>query len=412
VQSEVVLELMTGCPGNRTVEPMLLDRGVADPGHREAMPRRWLPDAVLALVVGAAQVAATSAMAAHRSLSVSASGYALLGAGAAVLVARRRFPVLVLAATYVTTFAYRATDNPSGAVWLSVIVAFGTAIYLRSRVAAIAFLVAGYVGFLWGPWVAGRRQNTPSATFALGLGVGLLLLLAGAEGIRLRRQRAAAVAHGRAQEAMRRAGEQRLRIARDLHDVVAHSIAVISVQSNTALHLMDRQPDQARRALSTINAVSRQALAELRHAVGVLRQADEDAPRAPAPTLARLKDLVARATEAGLTVQVHEHGDRLELPTEVDVAAYRIVQEALTNTARHSGCSAAVVRIGYEPQRLRVQVDDDGRGTPSTPSIGGGAGIVGMTERVEALGGELHAGPRTDGGFRVSAVLPAHRSEG
>ena len=139
-----------------------------------------------------------------------------------------------------------------------------------------------------------------------------------------------------------------MRIARDLHDVVAHNISVINVQANTALHLMDRQPDRARSALTTINEVSGQALVELRSVLGVLRAVDEGAPRAPAPGLARLGDLADTAAAAGLAVRVEEDGQRVPLPADVDLAAYRIVQEALTNSARHSGGMNAI-----DPHRLR-----------------------------------------------------------
>ena len=386
---------------------MLLDHVPADAGRRAARPR-WLLDAAIALLVGAAQIGATSAAAAHRSLAITPAGYLLLAAGAAALLARRRFPVTVLGATYVTTFAYLATGNPSGGIWLSVIVAFGTAIYLRRRIAAVSFLVAGYVGFLWGPSIVHTREHRgPSATFALGLGIGLLAMLAMSEGIRLRRQRAVAVRHGREQEMLRRSSEERLRIARELHDVVAHSIAVINVQANTALHLVDRQPDRARMALSAINDVSKQALAELRSMLGLLRQVEEDAPLAPAPSLSRLTDLVAAMGASGLVVQVEQRGDLAGLPVEVDVAAYRIVQEALTNTARHSGTHDARVMIVRAESELRVVVDDGGAAAPGTGRPGNG--ILGMTERAETLGGELAAGPRPDGGFRVRAVLPLRR---
>jgi signal transduction histidine kinase len=363
---------------------------------------RWLTEAAIAAAVGAVQVAGTSALAAHRSLSVSPFGYAMLATGAAALVARRRYPVAVLAATYTTTFGYRVTGNPGGAIWLAVIVAFGTSIYLRRRTAAIAFLVAGYIGELWGPSIVhGNFHHAPSATFVLGLGAGLCVMLAGSEWIRLRRQRAAAVAHSREQEVLRRASDERLRIARDLHDVIAHTIAVINVQANTALHLMDRQPERARLALSAINDVSKQTLTELRSVLGVLRSDEPNAPRAPAPSLSRLADLV---TASGLRVRIVQLGERRTLPVEVDLAAYRIVQEALTNIARHSGQHTATVRIDYSARELEVVVDDDG---DRPPRIGGsGNGILGMRERVHALGGELAAGPRPGGGFRVQAVLP------
>jgi signal transduction histidine kinase len=373
--------------------------------------RRWTVDALVALAVGVAQVGGAYAVAVHRSATISPGGFALLAAGAVVLVARRRYPVAVLAATYVTTLWYASTSNPGGPIWDALIVAFGTAIYCRKRLAAITSLIACYAGFLWGPVVFGDHR-APTAVFALALAAGLAALLGGSEAIRLVRQRSAALAHSRTAQALRRESEERLRMARDLHDVVAHNIAVINVQANTALHLMDRQPERARDALTIINAVSKQALVELRSVLGVLRQVDDAAPRVPSPTIGRLDELIASAGAAGLTVQV-ERGSTavpapVPLPANVDLAAYRIVQEALTNASRHSGGSAAVVRIAFSADSLLVQVDDDGTGRAARCGNGPGNGIGGMAERVRALGGELEAGQQPDGGFRVRARLPLH----
>jgi signal transduction histidine kinase len=181
---------------------------------------------------------------------------------------------------------------------------------------------------------------------------------------------------------------------------------------------MDRQPERARSALVTINDVSKQALVELRSVLGVLRDVDghDDAPRAPAPGLARLGDLVETAAAAGLTVRVQEDGQRAPLPADVDLTAYRLIQEALTNSARHSGGTTATVRLGFGDGGLRVEVDDDGTsrgaGQPPVRTNGSGNGIAGMTERVAALGGALEAGPRPEGGFAVRAWLPARGRPG
>jgi signal transduction histidine kinase len=251
---------------------------------------------------------------------------------------------------------------------------------------------------------------------ALGLAAGLTLMLAVAELIRIRSQRAAALARSREEELRRLASEERIRMARDLHDVVAHNISVINVQANTALHLMDRQPERARSALTTINDVSKQALVELRSVLGVLRDVDADgaagwAPRAPAPGLSLMGDLVDHAAAAGLAVRVEAEGEPVPLPADVDLAAYRIVQEALTNSARHSRGANATVRLGYDGAGLRLEVSDDGRSRPPPDRAqaglaGSGHGIAGMTERAAALGGTLEAGPRPGGGFRVRAWLP------
>jgi signal transduction histidine kinase len=373
---------------------------------RNPRTRVWVVDAAVAVVVGAAQIGGTVASSSHHgSHAIGAGGFVLLSSSAAALVARRRFPVATLTVTFLTTLWYLMTPNPTGAIWAALIVAFGTAIYLRKRAAAIGSLVAGYVAFDWGPPLVGAHP-APSAAGALRLAVLLLAMLAVAEWIRLRNQRAAAVARGYAEEARRRAGEERLRIARDLHDVVAHNISVINVQANTALHLMDRQPDRARSALTTINDVSKQALVELRSILGVLRDVDEDAPLAPSAGLDHLNGLVSHANAAGLTVRLEECGEKMPLPTSVDLAAHRIIQEALTNTVRHSGATAAVLRIAYGKGGVSVEVDDDGRPGKLVRMNGTGNGIVGMTERAHALGGRLEAGPRTGGGFRVKVWLP------
>ena len=286
--------------------------------------------------------------------------------------------------------------------WFVLIAAFVNAVVYRKRAAAIASLVAGYLVSVWPPWLIGARGHT-SAVFALGLLAGLITLLSVAELIRVRNQRAVAVRHRQDEEARRRASEERLAIARDLHDVVAHNISVINVQANTALHLMDRQPERAREALTAIHEVSRQALGELRSVLGVLRADGADAPLMPSPGLDRLGELAAHARTAGIAVRVVEQGEPRPVPAGVDTAAYRIVQEALTNAVRHSGGRAATIRLCYDPDALTIEVDDDGReALPSRP----GNGVAGMTERARALGGTLDAGPRSGGGFRVLARLP------
>lgn len=380
--------------------------GQYERGRLTVAGKRYAVDAPVAAAVAAAQAGLTYAVAAHQGRSISAGDFALLVAGGVALIWRRRFPVWVLVATYVTTLWYAAGSSPNGPIWDAVIVAFGTAIYFHRRKAAITTLIAGYVGFLWGPTIAGT-QKAPSATFALALGLGLLVMLAAAEGIRLKHERSEAQVRGREEEALRRAGEERIRIARELHDVVAHNISVINVQSNTALHLMGRQPEIAREALSTIHEVSRQALVELRSILGVLRSVDDEAPRGPAPGLGRLEDLVGMAKSAGVNVRVEEHHLQTGLPAPVDLAAYRIVQEALTNVARHAAGATAVVRVACQDDHLLVEVDDDGGSpAPGLNTSGAGSGILGMAERAQALGGTLEAGPRPGRGFHVCARLP------
>jgi signal transduction histidine kinase len=376
-------------------------------------------DAVIAAVVIALQLLGThAALHWHQAPAPGLAAYLVLAAGGLSLVVRRRYPVTVLAITLAS--ALIAARLNASVVWFALIVAFFTAVLARKRAAAIASLVIGYLGSLWPPWRIGERGQNSVAS-ALGLAAGLIFLLLVAELIRNRSERAADSQRRRDEELRRRASEERMRMARDLHDVVAHNIAVINVQANTALHLMDRQPERARTALSTINDVSKQALVELRSVLGVLRDvdagdgagdgsgyADGRAPRAPAPSLARLGDLVDHAAAAGLTVRIVEDGAPAGLAADVDLSAYRIIQEALTNTARHSSGTRATVHLSYRGHGLEVAVNDDGPARPGTPGAaeGSGNGIVGMTERATALGGTLQAGPRPGGGFQVRAWLP------
>ncbi|MFE3288253.1 sensor histidine kinase, partial [Streptomyces sp. NPDC059233] len=202
----------------------------------------------------------------------------------------------------------------------------------------------------------------------------------------------------------RRVGEERLRIARELHDVLAHSISVINVQAGVGLALLDTDPEQARTALTTIKAASKEALGEVRQVLDTLR-APGDAPRTPAPGLGRLPELVEQAAAAGLGVDVTVEGPPQPLAPGMDLAAFRIVQEALTNVVRHSGSRTARVRVGWRPGVLELRVDDDGPPT-GDPAGGSGNGLIGMRERASALGGAIEAGPRPDGGFGVVARLP------
>jgi signal transduction histidine kinase len=360
--------------------------------------RRWVVDTVIAGAVTAVEAAATCRGAwshGHGHVQVGALWYVPVVIGGVSLIFRRRFPAAVLAVVLATTLWAEALG--AWAAWLTLIVAFFTAVLERRRAAAIGSLVVGYGVSMW----ASRAHLT--AAFALGLLAWLLILLAAAELIRTRRQRAAEITSRRQEEEKRRASEQRLAIARDLHDVVAHNISVINVQANTALHLMDRQPERAREALTAIHDVSKQALTELRSVLGVLRtDGGERAPLAPSPGLDRLRDLATGT--AGLSVRLETAGDPRPLPAGVDLAAYRIVQEALTNTIRHSGGRTATVRLRYDEDAVTISIEDDG--TAVHPPRRGN-GMAGMTERAHALGGTLEAGPRPGGGFQVLARLPA-----
>jgi signal transduction histidine kinase len=212
------------------------------------------------------------------------------------------------------------------------------------------------------------------------------------------------------QETLRRVAEERLRIAREVHDVVGHGLATITLRAGVADRLADRDPAEVRAALRAIRQVSKDSLAELGALLGVLRGDGEEAPgeRAPTPDLRALPRLVDGLRDAGMDVALEVDVDEAPaVPEVVAAAGYRIVQEALTNVARHAGPATATVRVVYGEDDVTVQVDDDGGGRPGAPQQpASGNGIAGMAERVAALGGELDAGPRPEGGFRVRARFP------
>jgi signal transduction histidine kinase len=223
-------------------------------------------------------------------------------------------------------------------------------------------------------------------------------------------ERTAELERARTELARRAVVEERLRLARELHDVVAHAMSVIAVQSGVGAHVADSRPEEVGKALAAIEATSRSALTELRRLLGVLRQ-DSEPPGslAPVPGLADLEVLLAEVAKAGLAVSLRVEGTPAPLPAGVDLSAYRIVQEALTNVVKHGGPARAQVTIRYRDRELTVEVTDDGRGGAAVASDdrrGTGHGLIGMRERVAAFGGDLEVGPRPGGGFRVAARLP------
>jgi signal transduction histidine kinase len=225
------------------------------------------------------------------------------------------------------------------------------------------------------------------------------------DSVRQRRRHAAAQ---REQAEARAVEAERLRIARELHDMVAHSIAVIAVQAGVGRRVIDTQPAEARNALANIEETSRDTAAALRRMLGSLRRSEAGAvpaPRDPAPGLADLDGLVARSAQAGVEVDLRRDGDPGPLPPDVDLSVYRIVQEAVTNVIRHAGVGRCDVAVRQEGETLNIEIIDDGHGAGGSTD-GSGNGITGMRERVSLLGGEFDAGPRPGGGFRVSARIP------
>jgi signal transduction histidine kinase len=334
-----------------------------------------------------------------------AGAIALIVVAAAALAGRRRYPVVVLEVVFGATLVYFALGYANGPIWLALIVAYFTAVVAGHRLAAAVTAAIGFAIFPWLDYLL-RNGGAPSPAGLAALAAWLLVLLGGAEFVRIRRERIAEVARVREEEALRRASEERLRIARELHDALGHHLSLINVQSGVALHLNEELPEQVRGSLSAIKQASKEALTELRSVLDILRQDGERAPRSPSSTLDRLGDLISQAEAAGLKVRTETAGSPRPLPFSVDVAAFRIVQEALTNVARHAGDATATVRISYGPHDVTVQVEDDGRGPGPNDPAGSGRGIIGMRERVGALGGDLEAGRRPAGGFRVRARLP------
>lgn len=332
---------------------------------------------------------------------------ALLLVGSVLLLWRLRHPVAVVFGTAAAAMIYLGAGYPYGPVFLTVALACFSAVvagHRRAAWAAVGMLWAGHV--LVGHWL--YRWLPPSGDSAASwapegvIATWVVAIVALSELARARREQWGRERAERAQAARRRADEERLRIARELHDVLAHSISVINVQAGVGLALLDTDPEQARTALTTIKAASKEALGEVRQVLDTLRTPGE-APRAPAPGLDRLSELVEQAASAGLTVDVEGEPPRLAPGT--DLAAFRIVQEALTNVVRHSVSRHARVHVDHDRRTLRLRVDDDGPATGADAG-GSGNGLAGMRERAAALGGTIEAGPRTDGGFRVLAVLP------
>jgi signal transduction histidine kinase len=330
----------------------------------------------------------------EESWLVTILGWVFIGAASGALVARRRRPVLVAGIVLAATAAYYITSVYDGPLIVALVVALYT-VAAEGRLRAAVILTAVSVLAVGAGTLAGNRDVN---SVGLLMFSGWLVATVALGWVRHTRRAYADQAQQRA------ATEERLRIARELHDVVGHHISLISVQSAAALHRIRKDPAQAESALGAIKESSRQALRELRATLGVLRGADQSAaPVTPAAGLARIGELVESAELAGLTVRSRTSGGAGQLPTEIDLAAYRIVQESLTNVARHSGATAVTVNISRAPREVTVEVADNGRG--SAPATGG-SGIHGMRERARALGGELTAGPRPGGGFVVSARLP------
>lgn len=323
----------------------------------------------------------------------------LLLVGPLALLGRERWPVATVGMTVATTTLYLGMGYPYGPVFLSVVVAVFTAIRRGHRYSTYVWLAAGLVAlwaaYQWSPRIV-ETHGPLHFLFIVGwMGV----LLAVSEIARIQTVRAEERKRAEEEEAERRAADRRLQLAQELHDVLAHHISLINVQASVALHLLDERPESARPALTAIKEASRESLNELRTALDLLRRGE--APRKPAPGLADLGELIAGVQASGLLVTLERRGEPREVPAAVGQAAYRIVQEALTNVTRHSKARSARVRIGYT-DGIEIEVVDDGIGGQAEE----GTGLSGMRRRAESLGGSFEAGPAPGGGFRVWARLP------
>jgi signal transduction histidine kinase len=375
----------------------------------------WVFDALIALTVSVAMVTITAQInPGNAERQPDLLCYLLvIGAGGAIALWRRA-PIVGLGIVTVLLWVYSVREYAGGPVYLTFfILVFGVAVTNERRRSLVISAVALGVLLTSHLIVFGSEGVWP----LLSIGWTAAAWFWG-DGLRTRRaylagleERARYLEETREEETRRRVADERLRIARDLHDVIAHSIASINVQAGSAIHVMDRRPEQARESLLAIKEASGEALSELRSTIGIMRGSEDgDAPRTPAPSLARLDPLLETAARAGIPVEVGVRGEQRPLPSAVDVAGYRIVQESLTNVVRHAHAHEATVTIEYQPASVEIEVIDDGRN-----GAGGGApghGIAGMRERAQAVGGQVEAGPRFSGGFRVWARLPAATEAG
>ncbi|MGW2346771.1 sensor histidine kinase [Streptomyces sp. NPDC001661] len=333
-------------------------------------------------------------------------GCALLLAGGLSLYARRRAPVVVLATTGLTAVGYQATgiDVPVVAYLFAVYAAVREGHRTSTVVASVAVMAALPLAYLVSPHGTSVGDAFSHSRGALELGW-LVAAAAAGEALRQAERRADEAERTREETARRRADEERLRIARELHDSLTHQISIVKLQAEVAVHVALRRGEQVPEPLLAIQEAGREASRELRATLEALRDDDTRPPH----TLDDLPELVKRAGTGGLETRLTVEGRGPDVPAAVQRTAYRIVQEALTNVARHAAARTAEVTVDHRADALVLRVDDDGRASPGAAPLPG-IGLLGMRERVTALGGTLRAEPRAEGGFRVLAELPVERT--
>ena len=357
------------------------------------------------IAVGLAAALLVSGMSAEPTTGdLNQLGYALLVASGLALAARRRAPLVVLAVTGSCAVGYQAIgfDVPAVAFLFAVYAAMRAGHRLATVAASVAMLAALPLAALanghdFGAALAQGRDAREVAW--------LIAAAAAGEALRQAELRADEADRTREETAQRRADEERLHIARELHDSLTHQISVIKLQSEVAVHVARRRGEEVPEALLAIQEAGREASRELRATLAALRDGDSNPPRG----IDHLPELVNRARASGLDATLTIEGERGDVPAAVGRTVYRIVQESLTNVAKHAASATASVRIDWRPDALAVRIDDNGPATPSITSAPG-VGLLGMLERVTALGGRLRAAPRSEGGFTVEAELPVEQT--
>ncbi len=366
--------------------------------------RAGVRDGLVAVgVAGALLVTGLSGQ--HSATGPGLLGYVLLAVGGLALAAGRRAPVAVLAVTGLCAVGYQAAGFDVAAV--AFLFAVYAAMRAGHRLVTVAVSVAVLAALPLAALASGLHDTGEAFAQARGaLQIAWLVAAAAAgEALRQAEQRADEAERTREETARRRADEERLHIARELHDSLTHQISVIKVQSEAAVHVARKRGEPVPEALLAIREAGREASRELRATLEALRDDDTTPPHG----LDHLPELVERAGGTGLRATLTIEGQRHDVPAAVGRTVYRIVQESLTNIARHADATTASVRIDYHPHAVALQVDDNGRATPETAPVPG-IGLLGMRERVTALGGRLRAAPRDEGGFTVRAELPVERA--
>ncbi len=332
--------------------------------------------------------------------------YALLGLCAGSLVLRSRFPLLSLAGVTAFGAAYLSTGQPVFAVQLIVLVAVYSAVADSGLPRSVSILVSVASGAVLAFGLWSSHIGRTDAEWAMNAAWLVAAIFLG-DSVRSRREITAQAEKSREEEALRRVSEERLQIARELHDVVGHNISLINVQAGAGSHVLFQNPDQARETFDNIRTASHETLQELRSLVGVLRDPVSGEVTSPTVGLDELERLVAGFVEAGQDVQLRVTGHKRHISGIVDLSAYRILQEALTNALKHAPGSRVTVTVHYGEDDISINVEN-GRGEePSARAEPGGEhGLLGMRERVMAIGGRLDAGPDANGGFHVRATLP------